>query len=222
MSETTARQRIITGLVLGYAAFVLILDTLAAQGFAFGVDWTFLRWRLAYGFDLFKFLTWFVVPFACCLPWMDWGALGVNRWKRADVILLAVLAGLGLAAVLIIPFVPSLDRIYHGLGDRSPEFKWRYGTGTLVWTFSWLIGWEFLHRYFLLTRLERTWARWGWLLVPVYEGVYHLQKPLIEAAGMVAFSLLVTAWARKRKNALLPFLAHLIVELELLAFMLVA
>ena len=58
--------------------------------------------------------------------------------------------------------------------------------------------------------------------MPVSEGVYHLQKTLLEALGMVALSVVLTYWARKRANVLLPFLVHLAIELELLAFLLMA
>jgi len=37
---------------------------------------------------------------------------------------------------------------------------------------------------------------------------------------MVALSLVLTLWARKRQNVLLPFLVHLAIELELLVFLL--
>ena len=37
---------------------------------------------------------------------------------------------------------------------------------------------------------------------------------------MVAFSVILTAWALRRRNTLLPFLAHLAIEVELVLFML--
>ena len=53
----------------------------------------------------------------------------------------------------------------------------------------------------------------------IIEGLYHLQKALPEMGGMVVFSLIVTPWSMRRRNLLLPFLAHLLIELENLAFM---
>ncbi|MCL4694164.1 MAG: CPBP family intramembrane metalloprotease, partial [Candidatus Hydrogenedentes bacterium] len=100
--------------------------------------------------------------------------------------------------------------------------KWEIIARGMLWTFSWLIGWEFLHRYFLLRPFAARWPRFGWLIVPFSEGVYHLQKAPIEAAGMVVFSLVLTAWALRRRNALLPFLAHLLVEIELVLFLVLA
>ena len=101
----------------------------------------------------------------------------------------------------------------------------------MVWNLSWLPGWEFLHRYFLLKAVQREaldrgrflpgwrWAQWAWLLVPVSETLYHLQKPGLEAVGMFAFSVVLTFWCLKRRNWLFGFLLHLTIEVELLVFM---
>lgn len=216
------KSRLATALVLVYVIAVLTIDTLALGGKRFGVDWSLFRWHLDSGFDLFKFVAWFVVPFACSLPSMDWGYFGLKRWQRIDVLLLLALTILGMLAVLAIPLFPFLRNYYQGLGHRSVQFKWWYTKYQLFWIGSWLVGWEFLHRCFLLKNLQARWPRRGWLLVPVFEGLYHLSKPtwLLEAPGMVVLSLIVTFWAMKRKNVLLPFLAHLIIELELLLFVL--
>jgi len=195
--------------VVLYVLTVLLADTLA------------FRWRMAgmfAGFDLFKFTFWFLVPFLAALRWMDWGWFGVARWRRGDWILLAVLAGICLGAVLLIPLFPSLRAIYGGIG---PNTKLRFFAFELLWILSWLPGWEFLHRYVLLRPLMRVLPRAGWLAVPLSEGLYHLQKPLPEMAGMVVFSLFLTYWAMKRRNMALPFLAHLSIELELVLFRLI-
>ncbi len=210
-----------TLLIVGYAIAVLAIDALATSNAKFGFDWGVFRCRLRNGFDVYKFLAWFAIPFVCSLPRMDWGYFGFKRWKRRDIYLLLVMAALGLVAVLAIPLFPGLRSLYRGLGEYPWARKWQYSKQTLLWTFSWLVGWEFLHRYFLLTHVHKRWPRFGWLIIPLFEGVYHLQKPLIEAFGMALFSLLLTQWTVRRRNALLPGLAHLIVELELLAFRLV-
>jgi hypothetical protein len=41
-------------------------------------------------------------------------------------------------------------------------------------------------------------------------------------AAMVIFSLIATYWSLKRRNGLLPFLAHLIIELQLTVFLILA
>ncbi|MCX5771885.1 MAG: CPBP family intramembrane metalloprotease [Candidatus Hydrogenedentes bacterium] len=214
------RVRLWLVFVLVWVAGVLVVDTLAARGVRgpFDIDWRVLRWRGPWGADLFKFTAWFLVPLVLSLPRLDPGWFGVRRWRRADWWLLGGLAIAGAAAVAIIPLVPSLRATYGGMSSLPSAHRWLVLRHDMVWTLSWLLGWEFMHRYFLLRPLMRSWPRYGWLIIPVFEGAYHLQKPLIEAAGMVAFSLVLTYWAKKRQNALLPFLAHFFVELELMVF----
>ncbi len=206
----------LTILLLAYVAVVHIADTLAAQGSTAIIDWRLFRWRLPSGFDLFKFTVWFVVPFAFTLQRIDLGWFGTRRWRRVDWIILAALMGAGALAVSLVAVVPSLGGIY------PPFTSSRQAWHAVVWTLSWLTGWEYLHRYALLRRCQTQWPRYGWLAVPLAETLYHLQKPPLEMAGMLVFSLAVTYWAAKRRNALMPALAHLIIELELIAFRLAA
>ena len=187
-------------LAMAYVAAVLVMDALWFNG------------RIMFhGADLFKLTAWFIIPFAVCIPRMDWAYFGFKRWRRIDYYLLGGLVAAGLVAVLAIPLFP-------GLRGALPSVGFLHN---MVWTFSWLLGWEFLHRYLLLRRLGECWPRFGWLLIPVFEGAYHLTwwPALAMPAAMVAFSLVVTPWALRRQNTLLPFLAHLAVELELSAFL---
>jgi membrane protease YdiL (CAAX protease family) len=92
----------------------------------------------------------------------------------------------------------------------------------MAWNASWLIGWEFMHRYMLLGAAQKAAPHWGWLLVPLSETLYHLQKPPIEMLGMLALSVVLTLWCMKRGNWLLGFLVHLIIEVELLIFLMIA
>lgn len=220
-SGETRNGRILAAL-LAYTAVVHAVDTLAAAGARFPIDWSAFRCQHDSGFDVFKFLAWLVVPFLFLLALrrIEPGYFGFRRWKPRDGILLAALAVLGMIAVLSILVFPSLQRFYEGMADAPAAARWSFLRYQLAWTFSWLVGWEFLHRYALLTLLDRVWPRFGWLAVPVIEGLYHLQKAPLEMLGMVVFSLLLTHWARRRRNVLLPFLAHLAVELELIAFLL--
>ncbi len=223
--------------LLAYVAAVHAVDTMATLGFREPIAWRMFHWTAWPGsaflaatnggrvymqpppVDLFKFAAWFILPFCFCLPCMDWGALGVTRWRRMDWGLLAGLAALGALAVLVILAVPGLRGFYPSLEGAAAGDKASYALHTTAYTLSWLMGWEFIHRYALLRVLDARWPRYGWLLIPVYEGAYHLVKHPLEMAAMVAFSLLLTYWAKRRRNVLLPFLAHLAVELELLAFM---
>ena len=122
------------------------------------------------------------------------------------------------AAIAAIPLFPSLVGQYGEMGLGAAGAKWAFVRRNLLWTASWLAGWEFLHRYVLVRKVHERWPRYGWLLVPLVEVVYHLQKPFVEAVGMGVFSILATQWTLRRRNVLLPFLAHLAIELGLLCF----
>ena len=224
------------GLVIPYVVLVLGVDALAALRCSWPLDWSVFRWRLddlwnllslsapawthsplAQSFDIFKFLFWLVIPFCVCARRMEWSWLSPRGWTRRDWALLAVLLVGGAVAVLSIRYLPSLARVYRGFGNLPWEERCLRGLAALVWTSSWLVGWEFLHRYVLLRAVALHLPRFGWLLVPLSEFTYHLQKPGWEAFGMVIFSLILTWWSLKRRNLLLPFLAHLYVELLLTA-----
>ncbi len=165
--------------------------------------------------DVYKLTAWLVIPLLLSLPGMDWGALGFRRWKRVDLYVLAGLGILGIAAVLLITQVEALRQYYPSLGSHSAAWKAHYLAGQLVWIGSWLLGWEFMHRYFLLRQVNGLWPRFGWLAAPFFEGAYHLTKLPIEMAGMVAIALVFTWWCRARANILLPLIVHLLIELAL-------
>ncbi|HNR34137.1 MAG TPA: hypothetical protein PKO36_03085 [Candidatus Hydrogenedentes bacterium] len=205
-----------------YTAFVLAVDTLAVHDVRTPIAWRMFLWHSGSGADWFKLAFWFIVPFVISFRRFDWGWFGVARWKKIDVAVLCALAAICALAVLAIPLFPSLRNTYGSLSHITASAKWSFAAHQIIWTFSWLVGWEFLHRCFLLRPLDARWPRWGWLLAPLFEFVYHLQKPLIEAVGMAAFSMILTPWALRRRNVLLPFLAHLAIELELIAFLVLA
>lgn len=227
------------GLVIGYVVLVLGVDTLAALGFSWPIEWSIFHWRvddiwnllslsapawaqsrIAQSFDIFKFLFWLVIPFCVCVRRMQWSWFSPRGWTRRDWALLAVLLVGGTVAVLSIRYIPSLARVYQGFSDQPWEERYVKGFAALVWTGSWLVGWEFLHRYVLLRAAALHLPRFGWLLVPLSEIIYHLQKPPWEAVGMAIFSLVLTWWSLKRSNLLLAFIAHLCVELLLTAALL--
>jgi hypothetical protein len=201
MNGSSIKKTLVTAVILGYAAVVL------------GVDW-FVQGPQIYGADTYKFVAWFLIPFLVCLPTMDWGYFGVRRWRRMDYGILVTAIVLEMVAVLAVRWFPALKA---GMPRVDYTSVWRF----TVWNMSWVIGWEFLHRYVLLRHLSARWPRFGWLLVPVYETAYHLNWPtLLMPAGMMVFSLIATWWSLKRRNGLLPFLAHLIIELQLTVFLL--
>ena len=217
---TTKRPSLwIVALVLVYTAVVLTVDTLAVSRSRLLIDWTLFRWNWGHGFDGFKFVCWFLIPFAYALRGLDWGAFTFRGWKRVDWVLIALVLAVGAAAFVVIPMVPSL-RADYGTGSRVPSSdRFEYAMIQLLWTASWLPGWEFLHRYVLTRTVTARWASYGWLIVPLFEGLYHIQKSWPETALMVVFSVIATRWAIKRSNVLLPFLAHLIVEVAVILYL---
>ena len=231
-------QRLSTGLMIAAVAYVFValaVDTLAVYDIQWPLKWSVFQWRpesfwRVLGatppdwmrlspinrFDLFKFMFWFVIPFAVCLRGMEWRWFSPRDWKRNDWLLLGAMVVLGSLAVASIPFIPALRNAYPGMSHLPADMRWTSLFAYLLWTASWLPGWEFMHRYFLLRVVIHRFPRYGWLLIPVSETLYHLQKPLLEAGGMAVFSLLLTFWAVKRRNLLLPFIAHLYIETLLL------
>lgn len=203
-NDVPKKRDVITPPILLYAVLVLL------------ADW-FYHGPHPYGFDVYKFCAWFLIPFLVCLPRMDWGWYGIRRWRRIDYGILAGAIILEMIAVLAVHFLPSLRQ---ALPSVDKEHLWQF----TVYNFSWLLGYEFLHRYVILRSVSVRWPKWGWLIVPVFEGAYHLNWwPVIAMpAAMIPFSLVATWWSLKRKNGLLPLLAHLIIELQLTVFLLFA
>jgi len=220
-----------------YVAVVLLIDTLAASGERqYGVDWRIFLWRASgplAQFDYFKFLFWLAAPLVWCVAmhfaargrsdsssmrW-DWGYFGFSRWKRVDYYLLLILMALGVVCVAAILFIPAL-REYYPSSSRLPwDAKLSVLRRQLLWNISWLPAWEFMHRYFLLRPLAERWPRWGWLIVPLYEGAYHLQKHPLEALLMFGAGMVFTWWTLRRKNLMLPLIVHGSVEVGLMAFL---
>lgn len=196
---------------IAYVTVVLSVDLLATYG-----RLPAFRWNHASGFDLYKCVFWLVIPFALSWRGMDWHAFTFRRWTRRDIVFLCALTALGLAALALVPHIPQLNAMYADQSHRSPEVKRALIQHYLVWDLSWLPGWEFLHRYFLLRAVAARWPKYGWLLVPLSEGLYHLPKSYVEAGGMVIFSLLATRWALQRRNIVIPFVAHAAIEVGLL------
>lgn len=183
------------------------------------------RWVTDGGFDLFKFFAWFVVPLALAVPTFERSWFTFARWRRIDWVLLWLVIGGGAVLMLLLPQLPGVGEYYRGWARYPANVRLDYLQTALLWTASWLIGWEFVHRYLLPRHLLAAWPRRGPLmcliLLPVIEGGYHLvqQKPLLECLGMAALSLAFTAWVVRKRNALLPALGHLAIEVELIFYL---
>jgi membrane protease YdiL (CAAX protease family) len=218
------RLKLYATFVLIYVISVLLIDSLALRRGG-AIDWSVFRWQLDNGFDLFKFIAWFAIPVAVSLPFLDLHYFTFRRWKRLDWYLLGIVVLGGAIVMLLLPVLPGVGEYYRGWGGLPVSKRLDYVQYNLLWTLSWLLGWEFMHRYWLLRHIPLAWPRWGvpmaLVIVPLLEAVYHLiqTKPPLEALAMGGLSVVLCAWTLRRKNTLLPFLAHFAIELELIVFL---
>lgn len=225
MESNRMRRYLLVAVPVAYVILVHLVDSLAAHGSLWLVDWRIFRWKTDSGADLYKLFAWLVVPFVASLPDFEFGYFTFRRWKRVDWALLGGVVGIGAAVMAVLPVIPGVGDYYRGWGGYSIEQRWDNASHALLWTFSWLCGWEFVHRYFLLKRfrdLEVKWALFAALvIIPVIEALYHViqGKPHLESLGMGVLSVVFCAWALRRRNVLLPFLGHLAIELELIVFL---
>lgn len=167
-------------------------------------------------FDVFKFVFWFLVPLALCGRRLDLASFSTIRWRTLDWRLFYGFCVVGFLVVCLVPFIPGVSNYYAGIGFNAPFGDKVYAfTKHLFWVVSWLVGWEFMHRYFLLQAVSRRWVVYGWLLVPFFEWAYHLQKHWIEALGMLIFAVVLTQYTLRRRNVALPFFVHLTIEIAL-------
>jgi len=228
--------------MLAYVALALGIDTLATFEVELLIHWEFFKFKGSHisgwlrtfdgalgtigeslhnpvfaAFDVFKFLVWFAIPAGLCLPWMDWGAWGTRRWRQVDYYILVGMVGGSIALALSIPYIPGVREDYVPGVPESMQFTafWSY----IVWTVSWLPGWEFLHRYFLIRALDYLEIKFEWLIVPVVEMLYHLPKMTLEVPGMFLYGFIATQLTKHRVNWMLPFLVHLAIEVALVLFL---
>jgi hypothetical protein len=190
--------------VLPYVVIVLGLDYFCD-----------FRWLLFDSFDCFKFIFWLVIPLCLTLGDWDLSYYGLKRWRGIDFLILfwVLLASLG--AVAGMRFFPSLAAYYPLHEGAARSEKIQFLKTDFLWNLSWLPGWEFLIRYYLLRSAVKDLPKLALFLIPLIEGAYHLHKPMPEMAGMVLLSFVLTFWAIRRKNGLLPLLVHAGIELGL-------
>ena len=202
-----------------YAVFALTADSLSTNHTHWLINWSRFYWRFKNGFEMSTAILWLGIPVLLMWRDLDIRVFTFARWEKTDAWLLIALILLGACGVYLIKFIPVLNHYYHSKSHLSFAMKWSYAIGNLIWLSSWLIGWEFLHRVFLMQYLQVLLGRIGPCCIPVFEFLFHLQKSLPEALGMLLLSIVLTYWSYKRKNVLLPFLAHLSIELTLLAYL---
>lgn len=240
-------SKYVAALVVAYVAAVLLVDTLAFtrsatwpifwamfQWDAIDAHWFFTKvlrlpevltgwmvtWDLFQRVDFFKLLFWLIIPVLFSVWRLDWAFWGWRRVKKLERYLLLAAPVVAVGVMFAIPYLPGVRDLYQQVPPTSLTRKIETAISYNLYVFSWLLGWEFLHRYVLLRAASVLFPKWGWLLVVVSETAYHLVKPPLECAAMAVFSVCMTQYAMRRKNGTFPFLVHFIIENALLVFLL--
>jgi succinate dehydrogenase hydrophobic anchor subunit len=167
----------------------------------------------------YRFVFWFAVPFVFflltvysakdrrdILHWLDVRSVSRKEWYVASALMLCLVL-----VIAVIPIIPSLADYYK---PRRINFSYRF-----LWLLAWFPGWELMHRCLLAYHIPRSLPKYFWLLIPLFEGLYHFNKPLPEMLGMFAWSGALTFYTIRRKNACLAILAHLVLECLLIAYL---
>lgn len=202
-----------------YAVAALTVDSLATLHVRWGwIKWSRLYWAFPNGFEASTCILWLVVPCLLMARNLDIGYFTFTRWKKIDYWLLLLFMALGALGICLIKFIPELQDWYPSLALSSGRAKWQYASHQLFWLASWLIGWEFLHRVFLLRYLPILAGTAGLACIPLIEFLFHLQKSLPEAGGALLLGTVLTWWAYKRKNVLLPLITHFSIEISLVVY----
>jgi hypothetical protein len=140
------------------------------------------------------------------LHWLDVKAVRRKEWYVASALMLCLVL-----VIAVIPIFPSLADYYK---PGRINFSHRF-----FWLLAWFPGWELMHRCLLAYHIPRSLPKYSWLLIPLFEGLYHFNKPLPEMMGMFAWSGALTFYTINRKNACLAILAHLVLECLLIAYL---
>lgn len=205
-------------LMVLYAIAALTVDSLATMHARWVIDWSRLYWSFPSGFEASTCILWLVIPALLMARHLDFDCFTFKRWKKSDYRLLLIFMALGALGICLIRFIPELNAYYPSGRFSSGRARWQYGLHQTVWVLSWLIGWEFLHRVFLLRYVQILAGTAGLALIPLIEFGFHLQKTLPEAFGALLLSVALTWWSYKRKNVLLPLITHFSIEISLVIY----
>jgi len=204
--ETPARlsDKILAYFCVYYVALALIIDH---------------NGKFSLPANQFRLFFWFAIPMALflltvflaknrseILHWLDVRAISRKEWYVASALMLCLVL-----VIALIPIVPSLADYYK---PGRINFSYRF-----LWLLAWFPGWELMHRCLLAYHIPRSLPKYSWLLIPLFEGLYHFNKPWPEMLGMFAWSGVLTFWTINRKNACLAILAHLVLECLLIAYL---
>lgn len=207
-------------IMIFYAAAALTVDSLATvHARTWGIQWSVFYWSFRSGFEASTCILWLVIPALLMARHFDIHVFTLRRWKKTDYRLLIIFMALGALGICLIRFIPELNAYYPSGGFATGRSRWLYFQHQVVWVLSWLIGWEFLHRVFLLRYVQVLAGRTGLALIPLVEFAFHLQKTLPEALGALLLGAVLTWWSYRRNNVLLPIITHFSIEMSLVVYM---
>jgi membrane protease YdiL (CAAX protease family) len=161
-----------------------------------------------------------VIPVSLSFKSFDITFFSFNKVKKVDYLILFLIVSVGICSMFVIPHLDVLKDYYVSDYKLSSNEKYQYLKYQIIWIFSWLIGWEFIHRYLVIKSFNKKKIYHALWILPILEGFYHINKPWPEMLAAFAFSWILTKWTLKRSSVLFPLLAHLIIELELILFQL--
>lgn len=144
---------------------------------------------------------------------------------RENLIMMAIFTGLLLCLFIYLQFFAA-DYLSHYRHGRSVEALREAGKFDrfLIFTASTIIGWEILHRGFLLGggqycltkhyKLNPTAAAIIMtVIVCIFEVLFHIKKPIYEAIGMIVASPLLSYLTIKTRSLWPALTFHLLIEL---------
>ncbi|MEI6898181.1 MAG: CPBP family glutamic-type intramembrane protease [Psychromonas sp.] len=206
-----------------FCLLIAVLLLLQVIGAYIGKD--FLAWQGVKGYWILSRL---VLPFILILLL----AIPLNRLyfakpkiNRESLLFIVFSSGLLLCLFVYLQFF-SADYLDHYRHGRSLESLREAGAFQrfLIFTTSTLIGWEVLHRGFLLGgglycltkhfKLHPTAAAIIMvMIVCVFEVLFHIKKPIYEAIGMLVASPLLSYLTIKTRSLWPALTFHLLIEI---------
>jgi len=123
-----------------YAAAALAIDFAATHSVQTPINWRVFHWQLDNGFDVYKFLAWFAVPFILNIRNIQVSYFTFAHWRKIDWILLGLVVGVGAIIMVLIPYFPSARQLYGSRAHLNMAAKWSYFRYQFLWILSWLIG----------------------------------------------------------------------------------
>ncbi len=160
---------------------------------------------------------------------LGFGAPKIDPSFRSVLLVMGVVF---LSAFAGIYFCQGYFNFYSGHFAKGGHGDMERFLNFMLFTASTLPGWEFLHRCFLLmgvryvlAKRERLSLRHATLIAVavcwVFEVIFHFTKPMLESAGLMIGSPLLSYIALRTDSIWIAFTGHLLVEILFIVFLIV-